>query len=81
MAVKHGGTKYGPYLDDIADFVSFGLAPAYIIYQSEGMFGLIFGLIFVAGVAYRLIRFVTVDKKKKDLPEGIFNGLPALPEP
>jgi CDP-diacylglycerol--serine O-phosphatidyltransferase len=77
MAVKHGGTKYGPYLDDIADFVSFGLAPAYIIYQSEGMFGLIFGLIFVAGVAYRLIRFVTVDKKKKDLPEGIFNGLPS----
>ena len=77
MAVKHGGTKYGPYLDDIADFVSFGLAPAYIIYQSGGNFGLIFGLIYIAGVAYRLIRFIAFDKNKTDLPEGIFNGLPS----
>jgi len=77
MAEKHGGTKFGPYLDDIADFVSFGLAPAYIIYQSEGIFALIFGLIYVGGVAYRLIRFITFDKKRTDLPDGIFNGLPS----
>jgi CDP-diacylglycerol--serine O-phosphatidyltransferase len=77
MAEKHGGTVYGPYLDDIADFVSFGLSPAYIIFQSGGSLAWIFGLIFFSGVAYRLIRFVTVDKKRKDLPEGIFNGLPS----
>jgi len=77
MAEKHGGTKYGPYLDDIADFVSFGLAPAYIIAQSGGMISWFFGLVFFCGVAYRLIRFVTVDKKRKDLPDGIFNGLPS----
>lgn len=77
MAEKHGGTAYGPYLDDIADFVSFGLSPAYIIFQSGGSLAWIFGLFFFSGVAYRLIRFVTVDKKRQDLPEGIFNGLPS----
>ncbi len=79
MAIKHGGTKYGPYLDDIADFVSFGLAPAYVIANSGGSMILawLFGSIFFSGVAFRLIRFITVDKKRSDLPEGIFNGLPS----
>lgn len=77
MALKHGGTKYGPYLDDIADFVSFGLAPAFMIFQKGGTLAWFFSLIFVAGVAFRLIRFVTVDKKQKDLPAGIFNGFPS----
>ncbi|HID71026.1 MAG TPA: phosphatidylserine synthase [Desulfobacterales bacterium] len=76
MAEKHGGTKYGPYLDDIADFISFGLAPAYIIIKSGGTVSWLFGFIFLCGVAFRLIRFLTVDKKRKDLPPGIFNGLP-----
>lgn len=77
MAEKHGGTKYGPYLDDIADFVSFGLAPAYVIVQAGGKVAWLFGLIFIIGVAYRLIRFIAVDKKRTDLPDGIFNGLPS----
>ena len=77
MAEKHGGTKYGPYLDDIADFVSFGLAPAYIITRSGGTVSWLFGFIFFCGVAFRLIRFVAVDKKRNDLPPGIFNGLPS----
>lgn len=77
MAIKHGGTKYGPYLDDIADFVSFGLSPAYVILIKGGSFSTFFSLVFVVGVAYRLVRFVAVDKKRTDLPEGIFNGLPS----
>ncbi len=77
MALKHGGTKYGPYLDDIADFVSFGLAPAYVIIQIGGFLAWGIGIAFIIGVAFRLIRFVTVDKKRADLPEGIFNGLPS----
>ena len=77
MAEKHGGTKYGPYLDDIADFVSFGLAPAYVIVKSEGMMAWVFAIIFFSGVAFRLIRFIAVDKKRTDLPDGIFNGLPS----
>ncbi|MBU0969555.1 MAG: CDP-alcohol phosphatidyltransferase family protein [Proteobacteria bacterium] len=77
MALKHGGTKYGPYLDDIADFVSFGLAPAYVIVQKGGSLAWIFGGFFILGVAFRLIRFIAMDKGRTDLPEGIFNGLPS----
>lgn len=77
MAEKHGGTQYGPYLDDIADFVSFGLAPAYVIAKSDGSMAWIFGIAYFIGVAYRLIRFVAYDKNRTDLPDGIFNGLPS----
>ena len=77
MAEKHGGTKYGPYLDDVADFVSFGLSPAYVVALKGGSWAWVFGLIYIGGVAYRLIRFVAVDKKRTDLPYGIFNGLPS----
>jgi len=77
MALKHGGTKYGPYLDDIADFVSFGLAPAYVVVQKGGTFAWVVGIIFVLGVAFRLYRFIAMDKIRTDLPEGIFNGLPS----
>ena len=77
MALKHGGTKYGPYLDDIADFVSFGLAPAYVIVQRDVALAWIVSGFFIIAVAFRLIRFVSVDKNRTDLPEGIFNGLPS----
>lgn len=78
MALKHGGTKYGPYLDDVADFVSFGLAPSYVVIQKGGgAAAWCFALVFLAGVAFRLVRFVAVDKKRTDLPPGIFNGLPS----
>ncbi|MEH0020968.1 MAG: CDP-alcohol phosphatidyltransferase family protein [Desulfobacter sp.] len=77
MALKHGGTKYGPVLDDIADFVSFGLAPAYVVYQKGGALAWVFAVVFIVGVAFRLVRFVTVDKKRTDLPAGIFNGFPS----
>ncbi|MCB2180651.1 MAG: CDP-alcohol phosphatidyltransferase family protein [Desulfobulbaceae bacterium] len=77
MAEKHGGTKYGPYLDDIADFISFGLAPAYVMIRIGSSIAWFFALVFVGGVAYRLVRFVIVDKKRTDLPKGVFNGLPS----
>ena len=77
MALKHGGTKYGPWLDDIADFVSFGLAPAYMVIMRGGTFAPFFAVIYVMGVAYRLVRFVTKDKGRTDLPAGIFNGFPS----
>jgi len=77
MALKHGGTKYGPWLDDIADFVSFGLAPAYMLIIRGGTFALFFAVIYLVGVAYRLVRFVTKDKGCTDLPAGIFNGFPS----
>jgi len=77
MAEKHGGTKYGPYLDDVADFVSFGLAPAYVVAKSGGTMAWLFCLVFLSGVGYRLVRFVALDKNRTDLPDGVFNGLPS----
>lgn len=77
MALKHGGTRYGPYLDDIADFVSFGLAPAYVILKKGGSMAWFVGVFFIIAVAFRLVRFIAKDKKRADLPAGIFNGLPS----
>ena len=77
MALKHGGTRFGPYMDDIADFVSFGLAPAYVIFEKDGSIAWLVGGIYIIGVAYRLYRFVAKDKNRTDLPAGIFNGLPS----
>ncbi|MBN1904674.1 MAG: CDP-alcohol phosphatidyltransferase family protein [Deltaproteobacteria bacterium] len=77
MALKHGGTKAGPYLDDIADFVSFGLAPAYVVIEKGGYLAYIIAVIYILSVAFRLIRFVKKDKNRTDLPAGIFNGLPS----
>lgn len=78
MAELHGGTKYGPYLDDVADFVSFGIAPAYMIIARNGQwYSILFATVFLFAVAYRLYRFVTVDKTRSDLPTGVFNGLPS----
>lgn len=76
MAEKHGGTRYGPYMDDIADFVSFGVAPAYVMYKIGGAYAWLLAAVYMAGVAFRLIRFLFVDKKRSDLPPGVFNGLP-----
>jgi CDP-diacylglycerol---serine O-phosphatidyltransferase len=76
MAEKHGGTRYGPYMDDIADFVSFGVAPAYVMYKIGGAYAWLLAAIYMAGVAFRLVRFLFVDKKRSDLPPGVFNGLP-----
>ncbi len=78
MAELHGGTKYGPYLDDIADFISFGAAPFYIISRiCPQWYGWLVAAIFLGAVAFRLYRFVAVDKKRTDLAPGIFNGLPS----
>lgn len=77
MALKHGGTKYGPWMDDVADFVSFGIAPAFMIQQKGGTLSWPVGLLFVLAVAWRLLRFVLKDKHRTDLPYGVFNGLPS----
>ncbi|ACN17597.1 Putative phosphatidylserine synthase [Desulforapulum autotrophicum HRM2] len=77
MALKHGGTTYGPYLDDIADFVSFGMAPAYVIVEKGGSAAWLIAVLFILGVGFRLVRFILTDKKRTDLPQGIFNGLPS----
>ncbi|MBU0735300.1 MAG: CDP-alcohol phosphatidyltransferase family protein [Proteobacteria bacterium] len=79
MAEKHGGTKFGPWLDDIADMVSFGICPGLLIIL-KGNLGLpsfIFGALYCVSVGFRLWRYLVHDKHEKTLPPDAFNGLPS----
>ncbi len=79
IAEKHGGTRFGPWLDDIADMVSFGVCPGLLIYISNQMrlSALVVGLFYTFAVGFRLWRFLIRDKYDKTLPPGTFNGLPS----
>lgn len=79
MAEKHGGTRFGPWLDDIADLVSFGLCPALLMSKLGGFapHALILGALYFAAVSFRLWRFVIQDKRDQNIPKGAFNGLPS----
>ena len=79
MAEKHGGTKFGPWLDDIADLVSFGLCPALLIFLKGnlGLLSFIFGILYFLSIAFRLWRYLFHDKQDDTLSAGTFNGLPS----
>lgn len=79
MAEKHGGTKFGPWLDDIADLVSFGMCPGLLIFFKghSGPVSFIFGLLYFLAIAFRLWRFLLHDKRDTTLLPGVFNGLPS----
>jgi len=57
-------SKFGAELDSLSDFVSFGVAPAILIYQWSLVdlprFGWLFCLMFAMGMAMRLARFNTM---------------------
>ncbi|MGD8387706.1 MAG: CDP-alcohol phosphatidyltransferase family protein [Desulfobacteraceae bacterium] len=79
MAEKHGGTRFGPWLDDIADLTSFGLCPALLVLEL-GQYkphAVLVGTLYLSAVIYRLWRFVLRDKHDETLPPGTFNGLPS----
>jgi CDP-diacylglycerol--serine O-phosphatidyltransferase len=79
MAEKHGGTKFGPWLDDVADLVSFGLCPGVLIILKGNMElpSVIFGMLYFIAIGFRLWRFLVRDKHDMTLPDGFFNGLPS----
>jgi CDP-diacylglycerol--serine O-phosphatidyltransferase len=73
------GTRFGAELDSLVDVISFGVAPALLIYfldfSSAGRFAWILCYIYVTAVALRLARFnvLTVGKPST----GWFTGLPS----
>jgi CDP-diacylglycerol--serine O-phosphatidyltransferase len=72
------GTRFGAELDSLVDMVSFGVAPAFLLYQIEfasgGQAAWIFCYFYVMAVAIRLARFnVTQAGRAKDY----FIGLPS----
>jgi len=75
-------SRFGAELDSIADFVSFGVAPAMLIYVwglgALRSLGWIAVLIYVISAALRLARFnVALDAGKPDWHGGFFVGVPA----
>lgn len=77
-------SHFGAELDSLSDFVSFGVAPAMVLYigalHQWGGFGWAIALFFVICSALRLARFNTTLLIKEELPEwmaGFFVGVPA----
>ena len=75
-------SKFGAQLDSLADLVSFGIAPAVLVYMwtlyHGGGAGWTIALVFCACCAIRLARFNTqADHADDDAPAEHFTGVPA----
>ena len=77
--LSNTGSRFGAELDSLIDIVSFGVAPALLIYfldfASAGRFAWILSYIYVTAVALRLARFNVVSAGKPST--GWFTGLPS----
>ncbi len=75
--ISGGASQFGVELDSLADFLSFGVAPATIVYAIKlnalGKWGWIISIVYIMAAAYRLARFnlLADTEEKKD-----FLGLP-----
>lgn len=78
-----GTSRFGAELDSLADFVSFGVVPALILYiwglNSLGHIGWIGGLVLAIACALRLARFNVAldDPNKPAWAASFFTGVPA----
>jgi len=72
-----GASQFGIELDSLADFLSFGIAPAVLVHSiklsSLGKWGWVISIVYIMAAAYRLARFnlLAETEEKKD-----FLGLP-----
>jgi len=77
--MTHTQSAFGAEYDSLADMVSFGVAPALIIYEfalhDMGKFGWIAAFVYCAGAALRLARFNTQIETATD--KRFFQGLPS----
>jgi CDP-diacylglycerol---serine O-phosphatidyltransferase len=73
------GTRFGAELDSLVDVISFGVAPALLMYfldfSNAGRFAWILCYIYVVAVALRLARFNVVSAGKPS--SGWFTGMPS----
>lgn len=75
--ISGSSSQFGVELDSLADFLSFGVAPAVLVYSiklnSLGKWGWIISIVYIMAAAYRLARFnlFADTEEKKD-----FVGLP-----
>jgi CDP-diacylglycerol--serine O-phosphatidyltransferase len=73
------GTRFGAELDSLVDVISFGVAPALLMYfldfASAGRFAWVLCYIYVVAVALRLARFNVISSGKPST--GWFTGMPS----
>ena len=76
-----GTSKVGKELDSLTDMISFGVAPAFIMYfwnlNSLGRFGWLLCLIYVICVALRLARFNINSNQEASWRDNFFEGVPS----
>ena len=76
-----GTSKVGKELDSLTDMISFGVAPAFIMYfwklNTLGKFGWLLCLIFVVCVALRLARFNINSNQEPSWRDNFFEGVPS----
>jgi CDP-diacylglycerol--serine O-phosphatidyltransferase len=79
-----GSSQFGAELDSLADIVSFGVAPALVLYlwilQDTGRFGWIVVMAYVVSAALRLARFNT-GIGDETLPPFAYNYFQGVPMP
>ena len=77
----NGTSKMGKELDSLADVISFGVAPAFIMYfwnlQYLDKLGWFVCLIYVVCVALRLARFNVTSNEEPTWKDNFFEGVPA----
>ena len=76
-----GVSKVGKELDSLTDVISFGVAPAFIMYfwllNNLGKFGWLLCLIYVVCVALRLARFNVTSNEEPSWRDNFFEGIPS----
>jgi len=76
-----GTSKVGKELDSLTDMISFGVAPAFIMYfwklNTLGRFGWLVCLIYVICVALRLARFNISSNQDSNWKDNFFEGVPS----
>ena len=77
----NGTSKVGKELDSLTDMISFGVAPAFILYfwklNTLGRFGWLLCLIYVICVALRLARFNVNSNQDPSWRDNFFEGVPS----
>ena len=76
-----GTSKVGKELDSLTDVISFGVAPAFIMYfwslNNLGKFGWLLCLIYVVCVVLRLARFNINSNEEPSWRDNFFEGVPS----
>ena len=76
-----GTSQVGKELDSLTDMISFGVAPAFIMYfwklNTLGRFGWLICLIYVICVALRLARFNVNSNQEPSWRDNFFEGVPS----